>query len=156
VCLIASALYRFGLAPVIDRYPELRVVFEHITTREAVEFVRGAAWRGRDHHPPDLLMNCNALFTVASAPTTTVCRCSRRSRIAAPPRCRASGDFAFLLGTDSAPHARHTKEAFCAVRGIFSAHAAIELYVEAFDAVARLENSTASRLNTAPRLWLAI
>jgi len=145
------------LAPVIDRYPELRVVFEHITTREAVEFVAVPAMAWPRPSPPAPVDEPQRAVTGGIRPTTTVCRCSRRSRIAAPSSMPLpSGDSRFFLGTDQRAACQAYKRAFCGCAGIFSAHAAIELYVEAFDAVGALGNSTASRLNTAPRLWLAI
>ncbi|MBS0420214.1 MAG: dihydroorotase [Proteobacteria bacterium] len=128
------------LAPVIERYPNLRVVFEHITTREAVEFVRGAR-KGvaATITPQHLLMNRNALFTGGIRPhhyclPVLKTETDRRALLEAI----ASGDPRFFLGTDSAPHARHTKEAFCGCAGIYSAHAAIELYAEAFEAAGAL------------------
>jgi dihydroorotase len=128
------------LAPVIERYPGLRVVFEHITTREAVEFVR-AARKGvaATITPQHLLMNRNALFTGGIRPhlyclPVLKTEPDRRALL----ETIASGDPRFFLGTDSAPHARHTKEAACGCAGIYSAHAAIELYAEAFDAVGAL------------------
>lgn len=129
------------LAPVIDRFPRLRVVFEHITTGEAAEFVRRARpGVAATITPQHLLMNRNALFTGGIRPhhyclpvlKTEPDRCALLEAI-------ASGDPRFFLGTDSAPHARHTKEAACGCAGIFSAHAAIELYAEAFEAVGALE-----------------
>jgi len=128
------------LAPVIDRHPGLRVVFEHITTREAVEFVRQARKGvGATITPQHLLMNRNALFTGGIRPhhyclPVLKTEPDRRALLDAI----ASGDPRFFLGTDSAPHARHTKEAPCGCAGIYSAHAAIELYAEAFDAVGAL------------------
>ena len=120
------------LAPVIDRYPKLRVVFEHITTREAVDFVRRRAQGvAATITPQHLLMNRNALFTGGIRPhhyclPVLKTEPDRRALLDAI----ASGDPRFFLGTDSAPHARHTKEAACGCAGIFSAHAAIELYAE--------------------------
>jgi dihydroorotase len=128
------------LAPVIDRYSKLRVVFEHITTREAVEFVRGARTGvAATITPQHLLMNRNALFTGGIRPHHYCLPVLK----AEPDRLAlldavASGDSRFFLGTDSAPHARHTKEASCGCAGIFSAHAAIELYAEAFYAAGAL------------------
>ena len=129
------------LEPVIDRHPKLRVVFEHITTREAVEFVRKArAGVGATITPQHLLMNRNALFTGGIRPhhyclPVLKTEPDRRALLDAV----ASGDSRFFLGTDSAPHARHTKEATCGCAGIYSAHAAIELYAEAFDAAGALD-----------------
>jgi dihydroorotase len=129
------------LAPVIDRYPRLRVVFEHITTREAVELVRHArAGVAATITPQHLLMNRNALFTGGIRPhhyclPVLKTEPDRRALLDAI----ASGDSRFFLGTDSAPHARHTKEAPCGCAGIFSAHAALELYAEAFEDAGALD-----------------
>jgi dihydroorotase len=129
------------LAPVIERHPKLRIVFEHITTREAVDFVRVA----RDGlaatiTPQHLMMNRNALFTGGIRPhlyclPVLKTEPDRRALLDAI----ASGNPRFFLGTDSAPHARHTKEASCGCAGIFSAHAALELYAEAFEAAGALD-----------------
>jgi dihydroorotase len=125
------------LAPVVERFPRLRVVFEHITTRAAVDFVRGSRGGvGATITPQHLLMNRNALFMGGIRPHLYCLPVLKTE----PDRLAlleaiASGDSRFFLGTDSAPHAKHTKEAACGCAGIFSAHAAIELYAEAFDAV---------------------
>jgi dihydroorotase len=129
------------LAPIVARHPRLRVVFEHITTREAVDFVRQArAGVAATITPQHLLMNRNALFTGGIRPhhyCLPVLK-TEPDRLALLDAI-ASGDARFFLGTDSAPHARHTKEAACGCAGIFSAHAAIELYAEAFEAVGALD-----------------
>jgi dihydroorotase len=125
------------LAPLVERLPRLRVVFEHITTREAVQFVRGTRdGVGATITPQHLLMNRNALFTGGIRPhhyclPVLKTELDRRALL----ETIASGDARFFLGTDSAPHAKQTKEAACGCAGIFSAHAALELYTEAFDAV---------------------
>jgi dihydroorotase len=125
------------LAPLVERFPRLRVVFEHITTRQAVEFVRHARTGvGATITPQHLLMNRNALFQGGIQPhhyclPVLKTELDRRALL----DTIASGEARFFLGTDSAPHAKHTKEAACGCAGIFSAHAAIELYAEAFDAV---------------------
>jgi dihydroorotase len=128
------------LLPLCVRHPGLRIVFEHITTRRAVEFVRsardGVAATITPHH---LMMNRNALFIGGIRPhlyclPVLKTESDREALIDAA----TSGDPRFFLGTDSAPHARHTKEAACGCAGIFSAHAAIELYAEVFDSVERL------------------
>jgi dihydroorotase len=129
------------LAPVAERFPRLRMVFEHITTREAVDFVRGArAGIAATITPQHLLMNRNALFSGGIRPhhyclPVLKSEPDRRALL----DVIASGDSRFFLGTDSAPHARHTKETACGCAGIFSAHAAIELYAEAFDGIGALE-----------------
>src|SRR5690349_7761072 len=128
------------LAPVVERFPKLRVVFEHITTREAVEFVRRSrAGVAATITPQHLLMNRNALFTGGIRPhhyclPVLKTEPDRRALLEAV----ASGDSRFFLGTDSAPHARHTKETTCGCAGIFSSHAGIELYAEAFAAIGAL------------------
>jgi dihydroorotase len=128
------------LLPLCVRHPSLRIVFEHITTRRAVEFVRSA----RDGvaatiTPQHLMLNRNALFVGGIRPhlyclPVLKTEDDREALIEAA----TSGDPRFFLGTDSAPHARQTKEAACGCAGIFSAHAAIELYAEVFDSVGRL------------------
>jgi dihydroorotase len=129
------------LGPTLSRFPKLRVVFEHITTRRAVEFVRGArAGVGATITPQHLLHNRNALFEGGIRPhyfclPILKTEPDRNALIEAA----TSGDPRFFLGTDSAPHAQHTKENACGCAGMFSAHAAIELYAEAFDAVGKLD-----------------
>jgi len=128
------------LAPLADRLPRLRIVFEHITTRNAVGFVRQArAGIGATITPQHLLMNRNALFAGGIRPhhyclPVLKTETDRRALL----ETVASGDARFFLGTDSAPHARHMKESACGCAGIFSAHAAIELYAEAFDSIGAL------------------
>jgi dihydroorotase len=128
------------LLPLCVRHPGLRIVFEHITTRRAVEFVRSArAGVAATITPQHLLMNRNALFTGGIRPHLYCLPVLKtEDDRAALIDAATSGDPRFFLGTDSAPHARHTKEAACGCAGIFSAHAAIELYAEVFDSVGRL------------------
>jgi dihydroorotase len=132
------------LAPLAARVPRLRIVFEHITTRVAVEFVLGSrAGIAATITPQHLLMNRNALFAGGIRPHH-YCLPVLKSEDdrAALVDVVATGDPRFFLGTDSAPHARGAKEAACGCAGIFSAHGAIELYAEAFEsagALARLE-----------------
>ncbi len=128
------------LAPLVDRIPRLRVVFEHITTRAASEFVRAA----RDGvaatiTPQHLLLTRNALLAGGIRPhlyclPILKTEIDRRALIEAA----TSGNPRYFLGTDSAPHARHTKETACGCAGIYSAHAGIELYAEAFEAAGAL------------------
>jgi dihydroorotase len=129
------------LSRVVDRVPSLKVVFEHVTTRAAVEFVRGArAGVVATVTPQHLLLNRNALFDGGIRPHVYCLPVLKRERDREALIEAATGDDArFFLGTDSAPHARHTKEASCGCAGIFSAHAAIELYAEAFEAAGRLD-----------------
>lgn len=129
------------LSRIVERVPQLRVVFEHITTRIAAEFVSAA----RDGvaatiTPQHLLLNRNAMFEGGIRPHHYCLPVLKRERDREALVLAATGDSPrFFLGTDSAPHARHTKETACGCAGIFSAHAAIELYAEAFDEVGRLE-----------------
>jgi len=129
------------LAPLAARHPRLRIVFEHITTRAAVEFVLGArSGIAATLTPQHLLMNRNALFAGGLRPhhyclPVLKSEADREALLGAV----ASGDPRFFLGTDSAPHARGAKEGACGCAGIFSAHAGIELYAEAFEAAGALE-----------------
>jgi len=129
------------LAPVVARVPGLRVVFEHVTTAAAVEFVRGARpGVAATMTPQHLLMNRNAMFDGGVRPHHYCLPVLKRERDREALVAAATGDDPrFFLGTDSAPHARHTKEAPCGCAGIFSAHAGIELYAEVFDAAGRLD-----------------
>ena len=129
------------LAPVVERFPRLRVVFEHITTRAAVEFVLGAREGiAATVTPQHLLMNRNALFAGGIRPHH-YCLPVLKSEADREALCAAvrGGSPRLFLGTDSAPHARSAKESACGCAGIFSAHAALELYAEAFEALGALE-----------------
>jgi len=129
------------LLPLTERHPSLRVVLEHITTREAVQFVSGARQGiAATVTPQHLLMNRNALFAGGLRPhhyclPVLKAEADRAALVAVV----AGGSKRFFLGTDSAPHARLAKEAGCGCAGIFSAHAGIELYAEAFEAVGALD-----------------
>ena len=129
------------LLRVIERVPGLKVVFEHITTRAAVEFVRGArAGVAATLTPQHLLMNRNAIFDGGVRPHHYCLPVLKRERDReALLEAATSDDARFFLGTDSAPHARHTKEASCGCAGIYSAHAGIELYAEAFEQAGQLD-----------------
>ncbi len=129
------------LAPLLDRLPELKVVLEHITTREAVEFVSEAgdnlAATITAHH---LLLNRNALFSDGIRPHHYCLPILKREiHRQALITAATSGSPRFFLGTDSAPHPRHAKESVCGCAGIYTAHAAIELYAEAFEQTGALE-----------------
>jgi dihydroorotase len=129
------------LAKVVERVPGLRVVFEHVTTAAAVEFVRSArAGVAATLTPQHLLMNRNAIFEGGLRPHHYCLPVLKREGDReALLEAATSDDPRFFLGTDSAPHARHTKEAPCGCAGIYSAHAGIELYAEAFEAAGRLD-----------------
>jgi len=129
------------LAPLVDRLPGLKVVLEHITTAEAADFVAGAR-RGvaATITPQHLSMNRNALFEGGLRPhhyCLPVLKHERhRLRVL---EAATSGDPRFFLGTDSAPHSRGAKQGPCGCAGIFSAHAGIELYAEAFEQAGKLD-----------------
>jgi dihydroorotase len=129
------------LTRVVERVPRLKVVFEHITTRVAAEFVRGAREGvAATITPQHLLLNRNAMFEGGLRPHHYCLPVLKRERDREALLEAATSDNArFFLGTDSAPHERHTKEAACGCAGIFSAHAAIELYAEAFEGAGRLD-----------------
>jgi dihydroorotase len=128
------------LTPVVERFPRLKVVFEHITTKLAVEFVESARpGVGATITPQHLLHNRNAIFAGGIRPhyyCLPVLK-TEADRVALV-EAASSGNPRFFLGTDSAPHARHTKETACGCAGMFSAHAGIELYAEAFEAAGAL------------------
>jgi dihydroorotase len=123
------------LAPLVARQPRLRVVLEHVSTRAGVEFVRGTrAGVAATITPQHLLLNRNALFAGGIRPHHYCAPVlkregDRRALLEAV----GGGDARFFLGSDSAPHARQSKEGACGCAGIFSAHAGIELYAEAFE-----------------------
>ena len=129
------------LAPLTERHPRLRVVFEHITTAAGVQFVLGArAGIAATLTPQHLLLNRNALFAGGLRPhhyCLPVLKGERDRR--ALLEAVASGTPRLFLGTDSAPHARHAKESACGCAGVFSAHAALELYAEAFERIGALD-----------------
>jgi len=123
------------LVPLVVRFPRLKVVLEHITTRQAVDFVKSApAHVGATITAHHLLYNRNALFAGGIRPhlyCLPVLKREEHRRILLS--AATSGNPKFFLGTDSAPHARNTKESACGCAGIYTAHAAIELYAEAFE-----------------------
>ena len=129
------------LTPLAERFPRLRIVLEHITTSDAVQFVEQApdnvAATVTAHH---LLLNRNAIFQGGLRPHHYCLPVLKREehRLALV-RAVTSGSPKFFLGTDSAPHARHTKEHACGCAGVYTAHAGIELYAEAFAAAGALD-----------------
>jgi dihydroorotase len=123
------------LGPAVERFPSLKVVLEHITTREAAQYVEvtgpNVAATITAHH---LLLNRNALFLGGIRPHHYCLPVLKReSHREALVEAATSGNPKFFLGTDSAPHARGAKEAACGCAGIYTAHAAIELYAAAFE-----------------------
>lgn len=129
------------LTQLLRDFPGLRVVLEHITTKGAAEFVAAApanvAATLTAHH---LLYNRNAMFKGGMRPhyycLPVLKREAHREALLA---AAVSGNPKFFLGTDSAPHAQSAKEAACGCAGIYTAHAALELYAEAFEAAGALD-----------------
>jgi dihydroorotase len=129
------------LIPITRRLPQLRIVFEHITTAEAVDFVISApnhiAATITVHH---MLLNRNALFQGGLRPhhycLPVLKREAHRRKLI---EAATSGNPKFFLGTDSAPHSRSIKENACGCAGIYTAHAAIELYAEVFEQAGMLD-----------------
>jgi len=128
------------LAPLLAEHPGLKVVLEHVTTADAVRFVRQAgdnvAATITAHH---LLLNRNDMLVGGIRPHHYCLPILKRERDRqALIEAATSGSPRFFLGTDSAPHSRGAKETDCGCAGVFSAPAALELYAEAFDAVGAL------------------
>lgn len=123
------------MIPLLKKFPALKIVFEHITTKDAADFVTEApnnvAATITAHH---LLMNRNDMFKGGIQPHHYCLPILKREehRVALV-KAAVSGNAKFFLGTDSAPHARHTKEAACGCAGMYTAHTAMELYAEAFE-----------------------
>jgi dihydroorotase len=143
------------LGPLIERFPGLKVVLEHITTREAAQFVEvtgpNVAATITAHH---LLLNRNALFQGGLRPhhycLPVLKREAHREALVA---AATSGNPKFFLGTDSAPHARGAKEAACGCAGIYTAHAALELYAVAFEEAGALDRLEGFASRFGPRFY---
>ncbi len=129
------------LRAVCEAIPQLKVVLEHVTTKDGVDFVTGSpdtvAATITAHH---LLLNRNAMFAGGIRPhhycLPVLKREAHRTALVA---AATGGNPKFFLGTDSAPHAREAKESACGCAGMYTAHAALELYARAFDAAGALE-----------------
>ena len=143
------------LAPIAARFPGLRIVLEHITTRDAVRFVREApgnvAATITAHH---LLLNRNDMLVGGIRPHY-YCLPILKRRLHQNELLEAatSGNPKFFLGTDSAPHSTLTKEASCGCAGVYTAHAALELYAEAFESVDALDRLEAFASHFGPDFY---
>ena len=132
------------LEPLRKDFPELKIVFEHITTKQAAHYVRDALaprnTLAATITPQHLLMNRNAIFSGGIRPHNYCLPVLKREehRVALL-EAATSGNPRFFLGTDSAPHAKGDKEAACGCAGCYSAFNALGLYAEAFESVARLD-----------------
>lgn len=129
------------LKPLIERFPALKLVLEHVTTEDGVNFVESTpntvAATITAHH---LLMNRNDMFNGGMRPHHYCLPVLKREQHRATlVRAATSGNRKFFLGTDSAPHARERKETACGCAGIYTAHAALELYTQAFETAGALD-----------------
>ena len=143
------------LVPLRRDFPGLRMVLEHVTTADAVDFVkagdRNLAATITAHH---LLWNRNAIFTGGIRPHAYCLPVLKRERHRLALVAAATGDDPrFFLGTDSAPHARSAKEATCGCAGVYTAHAGIELYAEAFANVGKLDRLQAFASERGPDFY---
>lgn len=143
------------LQPLRQTFPGLRIVLEHVTTSAAVDFVESAGPRTAAtitaHH---LLLNRNALFQGGLRPHHYCLPVLKREQHRqALLRAVASGNPRFFLGTDSAPHPRDKKESACGCAGIYTAHAGIELYAEAFAGIGALEQLEAFASRHGPAFY---
>ena len=133
------------LEPLRKQFPDLKIVFEHITTKQAAQYVRDAVTSGKNTiaatiTPQHLLMNRNAIFAGGIRPHNYCLPVLKREehRLALL-EVATSGSPRFFLGTDSAPHAKGAKEAACGCAGCYSAFNALGLYAEAFESVGKLD-----------------
>ena len=143
------------LKPLIDKMPSLRIVLEHITTKQAAEFVTNAPDHiGATLTPQHMLYNRNTMFQGGIRPhyycLPILKRENHREALVA---AATSGNKKFFLGTDSAPHVTGAKEASCGCAGIYSAHAAIEFYAEAFEKANALDKLEAFASHFGPDFY---
>ncbi len=124
-----------SLARIRRDFPGLRIVFEHITTRDAVDFVLAGDDRlGATITPHHLLINRNAIFAGGIRPHHYCLPVAKREHHRqALIEAACGGELRFFAGTDSAPHGRAAKESACGCAGIYSAHSAVEFYAEVFE-----------------------
>ena len=143
------------LEPLLRRHPGLKVVLEHITTSDAVDFVRtGPANLAATITPHHLHINRNALFAGGLRPDMYCLPVAKRELHRLALRAAAtSGNPKFFLGTDSAPHERHAKESACGCAGIYNAPFALESYAAVFDAENALDRFEAFASEHGPRFY---
>ncbi|KAI9911004.1 hypothetical protein PsorP6_011149 [Peronosclerospora sorghi] len=129
------------MKPLVAKFPHLKIVMEHITTEDAVDFVMNASANvAATITPQHLLYNRNALFQGGLRPHKYCLPVLKREiHRQALLQAIATGSKKFFLGTDSAPHVSSKKESGCGCAGIYSAHAALELYAEAFESIGKLD-----------------
>jgi len=143
------------LGPVTRDFPELKIVFEHVTTANAVEFVEsGGANIAATVTPQHLIINRNAIFAGGLRPHFYCLPVAKREehRLAVR-KAATSGSAKFFLGTDSAPHAREAKESACGCAGIFNAPFALESYAAVFEEDGALDKLEAFASENGPRFY---
>lgn len=143
------------LAPIVNDFPNLKIVLEHITTADAAEFVRNAndnvAATITAHH---LMYNRNHMLVGGIKPHFYCLPILKRNTHQhALIKAATSGNKKFFLGTDSAPHAKDKKENACGCAGSYTAHAAVELYAEVFEAEGKLDNLEAFASHNGPDFY---
>ncbi len=143
------------LEPVAKRFPALKIVLEHITTQQGIDFVSAMpdniAGTLTAHH---LLLNRNALFAGGIRPHNYCLPILKREQHRqALVEAATSGNPKFFLGTDSAPHPQQAKESACGCAGLYTAHAAIELYAEAFEQAGALDRLEAFASHFGPDFY---
>lgn len=143
------------LAPIVNDFPNLKIVLEHITTADAAQFVKNAndnvAATITAHH---LMYNRNHMLVGGIKPHFYCLPILKRgTHQQALVEAATSGSKKFFLGTDSAPHAKGKKEAACGCAGSYTAHAAVELYAEVFDQEGKLENLEAFASHNGPDFY---
>ena len=143
------------LRKIVDAFPELKVVLEHITTKDAVDFVKQASSQvAATITPQHLMMNRNDLLVGGIRPHNYCLPILKRnSHQQALREAVASGSSKFFLGTDSAPHAKHKKETACGCAGCYSAWSAIELYAQVFDELGCLNHLEAFASHHGPDFY---
>ena len=140
---------------IVTDFPELKIVLEHVTTADAVDFVGDArATIAATVTPQHLIINRNAIFAGGLRPHAYCLPVAKRERHRLAVRKAAtSGSPKFFLGTDSAPHSREAKESGCGCAGIFNAPAALESYATVFDEEGALDNFEAFASEHGPRFY---
>ena len=143
------------LAPLMDELPELKVVFEHVTSAEAVQFVESAGSNvAATITPQHLHLNRNAMLVGGIRPHAYCLPVAKREKHRqALRRAATSGSPKFFLGTDSAPHVRAAKESACGCAGIFNAPFALESYLTVFEAEGALDQFAGFASEHGPRFY---
>ncbi|MBX7495615.1 dihydroorotase [Qipengyuania sp. 6B39] len=143
------------LVPLVERLPDLKVIFEHITTRQAVEFVDGSGANiGATITPQHLHINRNAMLVGGIRPHMYCLPVAKREEHRLALRKAATGESTrYFLGTDSAPHHRHAKESDCGCAGIFNAPFALESYLAVFEEEGAIDRFEAFASENGPRFY---